>query len=75
MDETELAGKGSPKTIEAILEGGPELPVELRKQQVTSDDYKVKIRYNGGHEHFERNMADSTTPVVFRWTGRTRIAE
>ncbi|MEE3921082.1 DUF5988 family protein [Micromonospora sp. BRA006-A] len=36
---------------------------------------KIKILYYGGYEHFERGTATPVEPVVFRWTGRTRIAE
>ncbi|MDM4719700.1 DUF5988 family protein [Micromonospora sp. WMMA1363] len=38
---------------------------------------KIKVRHYGGYEHFERDPAGVVdgAPAVFRWTGRTRIAE
>ncbi|BCJ69215.1 hypothetical protein GCM10009779_40330 [Polymorphospora rubra] len=38
---------------------------------------KIKVQYNGGYEHFGRDSPVDVVdvPVVFRWTGRTRIAE
>ncbi|MER7274997.1 DUF5988 family protein [Dactylosporangium sp. NPDC000244] len=64
--------------IEAMLEGGPVgMPVELRAQRVQSHEEKIKVSYYGGHEHFERvpDTGVGGAPVVFRWTGRTRMAE
>jgi hypothetical protein len=62
--------------VEVILEGGPsDLPADLRAGRFTSDTEKVKIPHYGGYEHFERATADGARPVVFRWTGRTRVAE
>jgi hypothetical protein len=50
-----------------VLEGGP---------ASLAEDGKLKIIHRGGYEHFER---DPSTPaaeaVVYRWTGRTEIAE
>ncbi|MEU7573321.1 DUF5988 family protein [Micromonospora sp. NPDC049240] len=64
--------------VEAVLEGGPAtLPVELRNHRVSPVESKIKVRHYGGYEHFERDPAGVVdgTPAVFRWTGRTRIAE
>ncbi|MEV0002669.1 DUF5988 family protein [Micromonospora sp. NPDC050980] len=64
--------------VEAVLEGGPAmLPAELRHQRVSMVESKIKVRYYGGYEHFERDPAVvlDGVPAVFRWTGRTRIAE
>ncbi|MEU4366841.1 DUF5988 family protein [Micromonospora chersina] len=64
--------------VEAVLEGGPAtLPAELRNHRVSPVDSKIKVRHYGGYEHFERDSAGVAdgAPVVFRWTGRTRIAE
>jgi hypothetical protein len=65
--------------IDVVLEGGPRnLPAELRIHRRSTDHYKIKVPYCGGYEHFERDPAASVSdgvPVVFRWTGRTRIAE
>lgn len=64
--------------IEVVLEGGPAtFPAELRSHHVSRSQEKMKIRHYGGYEHFERvATADhDDAPVVFRWIGRTRIAE
>ncbi|SBT43446.1 DUF5988 family protein [Micromonospora narathiwatensis] len=65
--------------IEAVLVGGPnDLPVTARTQRLPRDGQKVKIHHRGGYEHFERDGGSSATspsPVVFRWTTRTRVAE
>ncbi|MFG3714569.1 DUF5988 family protein [Micromonospora sp. NPDC047730] len=64
--------------IDAVLEGGPaDLPADLRSHRVARAAEKIKVRHYGGYEHFERGNAPETAdvPVVFRWTGRTRIAE
>ncbi|HLL65094.1 MAG TPA: DUF5988 family protein [Micromonosporaceae bacterium] len=64
--------------VDAVLDGGPtHFPVELRVHRVPPTREKIKICLYGGYEHFERVGAagDDATPVVFRWTGRTRIAE
>lgn len=64
--------------IDAVLEGGPAgMPTELRAQRTYRTAGKIKVSYYGGWEHFERTTAPDTDdqPVVFRWIGRTRIAE
>ena len=64
--------------VEAMLEGGPaSMPVELRAHRVQPDEEKIKVSFYGGHEHFERvpDSGAAGAPVVFRWTGRTRLAE
>lgn len=64
--------------VEAVLEGGPvNLPAELRSHRVSPVADKIKVHHYGGYEHFERDSSGVTedAPVVFRWTGRTRIAE
>lgn len=66
--------------ISVHLEGGPaDLPPERRIQYITGEQDKVKVRHNGGHEHFERteeHRPDEHGPVlIYRWTTRTRIAE
>jgi Family of unknown function (DUF5988) len=67
------------RVIDVILEGGPHnLPADKRVQRALGDETKIKVRFYGGYEHFERADpvgADDTEPVLFRWTGRTRIAE
>ncbi len=65
-------------TIDVILVGGPDdLPTTARSQRVPRDGQKVKIHHRGGYEHFERveGARQVSTPVVYRWTARTRIAE
>nr|MDT0660530.1 DUF5988 family protein [Micromonospora sp. DSM 115978] len=62
--------------IEVILVGGPaNLPAELRAHRVSSLDDRVKVPHHGGYEHFAWDSSVDRTPTVFRWTGRTRIAE
>ncbi|MCZ7437788.1 DUF5988 family protein [Micromonospora sp. WMMC241] len=71
-------GADAAGVVEAVLEGGPAmLPAELRNQRVSTVESKIKVRYYGGYEHFERDPAVTLdgVPTVFRWTGRTRIAE
>ncbi|GAA2657372.1 DUF5988 family protein [Paractinoplanes durhamensis] len=66
------------RLVEAVLEGGPaNLPNELRTHHVLHTDEKIKVPYLDGYEHFECASVTDTggTPVVFRWTGRTRVAE
>ncbi|MFI2617290.1 DUF5988 family protein [Streptomyces sp. NPDC018584] len=72
-------------TVEAVLVGGPaEIPAEARKVRLpftgeSGLDEKVKVRFLNGYEHFEREPGavprDRTSPVTFRWTTRTMIAE
>jgi len=70
-----------PERQDALLEGGPvNLPAELREQPVDGSDYKIKIPYNGGYEHFERTDEntggfDGSPRRIYRWVGRTRVAE
>ncbi|MDY7091207.1 MAG: DUF5988 family protein [Actinomycetota bacterium] len=65
--------------VEVLLVGGPaELPDDQRSCRVEAGTDKIKVPYYGGYEHFERPPAADTPdagPLVFRWTGRTRIAE
>ena len=64
--------------IEVYLEGGATyMPAEMRRQWAFRDQYKVKVEFCGAHEHFERitPQGATDTPVLFRWTGRTKIAE
>ena len=72
------AGGNSGYLVDAVLHGGPaDLPQEIRAQRVPREEKKLKIAHYGGHEHFERDVAALGEPaeVVFRWTGRTRVAE
>ncbi|WP_089156420.1 DUF5988 family protein [Micromonospora sp. NBS 11-29] len=64
------------RMVDAVLEGGPDhVPVDLRTHRVPSTEQKIKVSSYGGYEHFERAGDGDAEPVVFRWTGRTRIAE
>ncbi|KOV85564.1 hypothetical protein ADL03_14060 [Nocardia sp. NRRL S-836] len=78
MSDIAVVDGGSDHLVDAVLHGGPaDLPQATRAQRVHREEKKVKIPHYGGHEHFER---DGTTPaerteVVFRWIGRTRVAE
>ncbi|NRQ37581.1 hypothetical protein HII36_37985 [Nonomuraea sp. NN258] len=63
----------SEATVEVVLQGGPShIPAEQRVSKDAAAYGKVKIPSGAGYEHFERVAADS---LVFRWTGRTKIAE
>ncbi|ONK11285.1 DUF5988 family protein [Streptomyces sp. MP131-18] len=78
---SELSGTSS--TIEAVLQGGPAtLPPERRSVRITGTQHVVKVQHYGGYEHFVRSDRGDQTggsgaaaPIVFRWVGRTRIAE
>jgi hypothetical protein len=60
--------------VTADLRGGPAaFPDELRHPRVAPGQDEVKICHYGGYEHFERDLRESGW--VYRWTGRTRIAE
>ncbi|GAA2637351.1 DUF5988 family protein [Streptomyces axinellae] len=66
--------------VEVQLTGGPvEIPETTRVRQGLINDGIVKIAHRGGYEHFELVTPDTeregNTPVVFRWTMRTKIAE
>jgi uncharacterized protein DUF5988 len=64
-------------TIDAVLEGGPaDLPASMRRRLAHRSDEKIKVRWGTGHEHFERTEeANEASSKIFRWTGRTKIAE
>jgi hypothetical protein len=67
-------------SVQAILEGGPEtIPAELRIQEVSPLERKIKLLHYGGYEHFERVSQPEENTVsqhpVYRWTTRTEIAE
>jgi hypothetical protein len=69
------------------LEGGPGhlcgTVVLAELDEVIFSEQKIKIRYLNGYEHYEsigasQRTADEgavSTPVKFRWIGRTKIAE
>ncbi len=67
-------------TRKVLLVGGPEqLADALRVHQVTQLLDKVKVAYGSGYEHFsdsgEVSQVDGEVLAVFRWCGRTMIAE
>lgn len=77
---TDIAQPFDVAAVTVVLDGGPaDLPKALRTQRVSADQQKIKVRYRGGYEHFERERSGGPgtggTPVLFRWTMRTRIAE
>ncbi|MDT5032710.1 MAG: hypothetical protein QOC94_2881, partial [Actinoplanes sp.] len=41
--------------------------------QVLTTQERVKISFYGGYEHFERDT--ESDDAVYRWIGRTRVAE
>jgi hypothetical protein len=64
--------------INVVLVGGPSwLPRELQPRRLPGGTEKVKLPYGGRYEHFERTpvTAAGDGPVVFQWTGSTRVAE
>jgi uncharacterized protein DUF5988 len=65
--------------IKAILTGGPaDFPEAFRVRYVPARAGKVKVPFRNGYEHFEHAPAlanNDTGHRVFRWTGRTRVAE
>jgi hypothetical protein len=69
----------SATSVNIILRGGPvELAATERSVPVAELDQTLKIRYGSGYEHFVRDGECQTADgavAVFRWTGRTRIAE
>jgi hypothetical protein len=68
------AGEAGP--VEAVLEGGPAgLGADQRHLRLAAAVDKVKVPFCGGYEHFERDDAVTGSPLVFRWTTRTRVAE
>jgi hypothetical protein len=69
-------GQDEMADVDVVLEGGPAtLPAELRSHRVASPEERVKVPHYGGYEHFEWDRCANRTPLVFRWTGRTRVAE
>ncbi|MEV7612147.1 DUF5988 family protein [Streptomyces sp. NPDC089799] len=87
MDEA--AGVNALGSARAVvrLEGGPhDVSGTVDLEELTGvllSPEKIKIRHLGGYEHYEPvdgtttecgDSADSSPPV-FRWSGRTKIAE
>jgi hypothetical protein len=63
-----------------LLVGGPEyLPGTVRVQEVDDLEEKVKVAYGAGYEHFsnsgEVSLVDGEHLPVFRWCGKTKVAE
>lgn len=63
-----------------LLVGGPEyLPDTVRVQEVDDLEEKVKLAYGAGYEHFsnsgEVSLVDGEYLPVFRWCGKTKVAE
>jgi hypothetical protein len=65
--------------IDVVLEGGPaEMPLDLRICRASAGAEKIKVPYYGGYEHFVRPDLPARPldqRVVYRWIGRTRVAE
>jgi hypothetical protein len=58
--------------------GGPgDFPTAARTQRVAPGSGKIKIMHRGGYEHFEPDAdeAAESGQVIYRWTGRTNMAE
>jgi hypothetical protein len=63
-----------------LLIGGPDyFPGSARFQEVLDLTEKVKIALRGGYEHFSQSgevlWFDGELLPVFRWCGKTRVAE
>jgi hypothetical protein len=66
--------------VRVVLNGGP---AELRAAERSVPEMELgrtlKICYRAGYEHFvhdgEYQTVDGSDAAVFRWTGRTKIAE
>ncbi|SCG58827.1 DUF5988 family protein [Micromonospora halophytica] len=66
--------------VKVILSGGPlSLPKAQRSVPKAELGQTLKIRHGAGYEHFvhdgEYRTVDGYEAAVFRWTGRTKIAE
>ena len=66
--------------VKILLRGGPiELAAAERSIPLAELGRTLKIAYRGGYEHFvhdgEYQAAEGSEGAVFRWTGRTKIAE
>jgi hypothetical protein len=75
--ENPMADVPSAGSINVVLEGGPaEIAMDLRTLAALPADGKIKILHYGGYEHFElTDEPVGSSPAVFRWTARTKIAE
>jgi hypothetical protein len=65
-------------TVAVVLVGGPtDLPEAARTQRMHPGEYKIKVPYCGGYEHFELldSEHDAKPPLRLYWTTRTRVAE
>ncbi|MFF5173699.1 DUF5988 family protein [Micromonospora sp. NPDC000089] len=66
--------------VKVILSGGPvELSTAHRSVPEAELGQTLKIRHGAGYEHFvhdgEYRTVDGYEAAVFRWIGRTKIAE
>jgi Family of unknown function (DUF5988) len=69
VNETDLT---STAVQRAVLEGGPaDLPEGDRQGWIEADEYRIKVPYGGGYEHYERTGVSH----VYRWVARTKVAE
>ncbi|WP_327010429.1 DUF5988 family protein [Dactylosporangium sp. NBC_01737] len=69
---------GEDDLYDAFLEGGPRsIEESARFCRTPVDTTKIKLPHRNGYEHFElvREPAPEAGPALFRWTGRTKIAE
>jgi hypothetical protein len=65
-------------TIEASLLDGPRSLLDSRRRvRVAAGTEEIKVPHCGGYEHFVRTESrlPGDGPVIFRWSGRTYIAE
>ncbi|MEU7145745.1 DUF5988 family protein [Nocardia sp. NPDC046473] len=66
--------------VTVVLVGGPErLPERERIRKTADVTEKIKVQFAGGYEHFAYTgdsvaREDGSLPV-FKWCGRTKLAE
>ncbi|MCZ7373697.1 DUF5988 family protein [Micromonospora chokoriensis] len=73
LDRPAAAPTSEPVLV--FLQGGPDGVPRTVVATVEQLVYgKIKVPYLAGYEHFERRVGDGA-PLLFTWTGRTKIAE
>jgi len=68
------------ETIKVLLSGGPADSAEIPPvQHVDRLDQVLKFTCGNGYEHFsytgQESLLDEAPVPLYRWTGRTKIAE
>ncbi len=64
--------------VKAVLEGGPK-DIAARIVPITPPGIELKVKYQGGYEHFKVTSREQDTPEgrlrVYEWVDRTKIAD